>query len=54
MKRFIEYITSALATLAFAFFLTWIIVNWVTGCGEGFYTGPNSYVHGECVLHPFK
>jgi len=54
MKRLIEYITTALGMLAFAFFFTWLVINWITGCGEVFYTGPNSYVHGECVLHPFQ
>jgi hypothetical protein len=45
--------------IGFAFFTTWLVVNWISGCGETFYYADGSIHQGECVsvaelFIPFK
>lgn len=32
-----------------AYFITWVGINWVTGCGETFITYTGERIAGECV-----
>lgn len=50
-------LASALATAAgmalTSLILTWVLVNWVTGCGETFPTVGGGVEPGACVAMPF-
>lgn len=48
-KRLIDAITGLLAMLVIATFFSFIVINWLAGCGEVFPTADGSYVHGECI-----
>lgn len=54
MKRFIEYTACAVSLFAVSLLIVWIFVNTVTQCGEITRTVNGGYIHGECVLYPFK
>ena len=38
----------------FAFFFAWVLINWVSGCGETFVTYTGERIHGECILMPWR
>jgi hypothetical protein len=41
-KKIFDFVISALVSVAFALFLAVILIEWMSGCGEG----------GECVFIP--
>jgi len=54
MSSLKEIALSILSTLVVSTFIAWIVLNWISGCGEVFPTATGGYIHGECILHPFK
>ena len=47
-RRVLELIGAGAFMLFFAYLIMWVLINWVMGCGEVFYTADGSYVPGEC------
>ena len=43
-----NFVLGGAVLICAALFMVWVLVNWVTGCGETFYTASGSYP-GECV-----
>lgn len=50
---FWQFMGQALFTLIFAFFIAWVLVNWMMGCGETFYAADGSIIAGECLSLTF-
>jgi len=48
MNRAGEFISGAAFAAAFALVFVWVLVNWVTGCGEIIHTAGGS-IQGECI-----
>lgn len=46
---FWQTIGTGCAVVLLGWFFAWVLVNWVTGCGEQFPTANGSYIAGECV-----
>lgn len=38
-----------LATVAIGFFIAWVLVNWMMGCGETWVQADGTYIAGECL-----
>jgi hypothetical protein len=49
MSKPAEILLSTLFSALFAMLMVWVLVNWVTGCGETFPTANGSRIAGECV-----
>lgn len=54
IARVVEFIAGALAMVLIAAMFAWVLINWVTGCGETWVTYTGDRIHGECVLMPWK
>lgn len=52
-RRVAEAIGGILATALTGALIAWVLVNWVTGCGEVFHTVDGT-IMGECVLMPWR
>lgn len=52
--RIVEIIASLAGMTIFAFFFAWVLINWVSGCGETFVTYTGERIHGECILMPWR
>lgn len=52
--RIVEIITSLAVMTIFAFFFAWVLINWLSGCGETFVTYTGAVIEGECVLMPWR
>ena len=49
-RRVIDWLGSITLASVFGLFFAFIIINWLTGCGERFPTDSvGGYVQGECV-----
>ena len=48
MNRASEFLGGAAFAAAFALVFVWVLVNWVTGCGEIIHTAGGS-IQGDCV-----
>lgn len=48
-QRSTDWIGHTVLTLIFAVFFSFIILNWLSGCGERFPTADGGYVQGECI-----
>ena len=49
MNRATEFLFGSLACLAFALLIVWVLVNWLTGCGETFPTASGALIAGDCI-----
>jgi hypothetical protein len=38
-----------LAMLGFSYFMLYVIINFLMGCGEAFYQADGSYIMGQCA-----
>ena len=54
LARVVEFIAGSLAMVLIAAMFTWVLINWVTGCGETWVTYAGDRIHGECVLMPWR
>ena len=53
-RRAIDWLGSIVFASVFGLFFAFIILNWLSGCGERFPTDANGgYVQGECIT-PFN
>ena len=43
------FIGRAVGLLAMSWLFAWVLLNWVTGCGETFPTADGGRIAGECV-----
>jgi hypothetical protein len=50
MKRLIEWVAVAIATVFFAGLFAIIVVEWFAGCGESWVQADGTTVIGECVF----
>lgn len=41
-------------TAFIALLITWLMINWITGCGEVTRTIDGKIIQGECVLVPWR
>ena len=46
--RVLAFLGKAGFMLFFSYMLFYILLNWMMGCGEVFYTADGSYIPGEC------
>lgn len=44
-----RFIGGCCATVLIALFFSFVLINWLSGCGERFPTADGGYVQGECV-----
>lgn len=47
--RIVEVIAKCTALVLVAFFISLVLINWISGCGEQFPTANGGYVQGECI-----
>jgi len=48
MCKTLQAFGAAFVMVNMAAFMVWLLVNWASGCGEGYYTAAG-WVPGECV-----
>lgn len=49
LRRLIDWVGQITFALIFATFFSFIIINWLSGCGERFPTADGGYIQGECI-----
>jgi hypothetical protein len=49
IRRLIDVTGALLFTTLTGIFITFILVNWITGCGERFQHMDGTYTQGECI-----
>lgn len=54
IARIVHHIITAIAVVLMGAFMAWVLVNWVTGCGETWITYTGERIEGECVLMPWR
>lgn len=52
-EKIIDAIMGVLGSAFIGLFFAWVLANWITGCGEVFYTADGT-VMGECVFMPWR
>lgn len=52
VRIIVNGIQTTLIAIAFATLTSWVLVNWIAGCGEVFDT-PDGTVIGECIMVPW-
>lgn len=53
-EKLLEILLAITTTFIFSILIMWVLINWISGCGETFPTASGQIIHGECILHPFK
>lgn len=48
-KRIVDFIGGTITCALFGLFFAYLMVNWVSGCGERFPTADGGYIQGECI-----
>jgi hypothetical protein len=48
-RLIVHYIGITVGTSIIALFFSFVIINWLSGCGERFPTMDGGYVQGECI-----
>jgi len=54
IARIVHHIVNAIVVVLMGAFIAWVLVNWVTGCGETWITYTGERIAGECVLMPWR
>lgn len=49
IRLVLEFIAKGIALIAVALFFNFILLNWISGCGERFPTSDGGYIQGECI-----
>ena len=49
IRRLIDVTGGILFTAIIGIFISFILINWITGCGDRFYHMDGSYTQGECI-----
>ena len=48
-RRVLDLLGASALMVFVAYFMVWILLNWLMGCGEAFYQADGSYLMGECA-----
>lgn len=59
LRLVLRAIGTSIIGIFFAFLTAWLIINWISGCGETFHYADGSIHQGECLsvvelFYPFK
>ena len=49
LRLVIHYVGVLTGLCIVALFILFILVNWISGCGERFPTADGGYIQGECI-----
>jgi|14_taG_2_1085336.scaffolds.fasta_scaffold64666_2 hypothetical protein len=49
VRRLIDWVGQILFATVIGVFFSFIVINWLSGCGERFPTSNGGYVQGECI-----
>jgi hypothetical protein len=49
VRRLIDVTGYLIGMTIVALFFSFILINWVSGCGERFATADGGYIQGECI-----
>ena len=49
MRTVLDLLAKGIALIAVALFFNFILLNWLSGCGERFPTADGGYIQGECI-----
>ena len=49
LRRLIDWVGQITFAIVIGGFFAFIILNWLSGCGERFPTSNGGYVQGECI-----
>ena len=49
IRRLIDVTGQIIMTVVVGLFFSFILLNWITGCGERFPTANGGYIQGECI-----
>jgi hypothetical protein len=49
IRHITNVIGGLIGTLIIAVFFSFILINWLSGCGEAFPQADGSYIQGECI-----
>ena len=49
LRRLIDVVGQIVMTVVVGLFFSFIMLNWLTGCGERFPTANGGYIQGECI-----
>ena len=49
LRLIVHYVGSAAILIVIALFFNFVIINWLSGCGERFPTADGGYIQGECI-----
>jgi len=53
MEKLKSITASILMSLLIASLLAWLMINFITGCGDKYYTADGQTIAGECVGMPW-
>ena len=53
MRRLWALAGQALLTIAMSILLSWLLINWMMGCGEVFHAANGALIQGECISLTF-
>jgi len=48
-QKIAEVMGGGLALLGFSYFMLYVLINFLMGCGEAFYQADGSYLMGQCA-----
>ena len=49
VRRLIDVTGALLGMTIIALFISFVLINWISGCGEQFPTANGGYIQGECI-----
>jgi hypothetical protein len=49
LRRLIDWVGQITFAIVIGVFFSFIIINWLSGCGERFPTADGGYIQGECI-----
>lgn len=49
IQKLAEITGGGLALLGFSYFMLYVLINFLMGCGEAFYQADGSYLMGQCA-----
>ena len=52
--RHIEILAGMVVAMFMSMLVTWVVINWLIGCGEIIRTVDGLVLYGECVLMPWR
>jgi len=53
MEKLKSIIASILMSLLLATLFSWIMINFIMGCGDNYYNSKGQIIAGECVAMPW-